>query len=492
MTRTPFRLLASALSAVVLAAVIATGPVRAEAQSAPTSVGVSDSGGLLWADDADLNTTLSMLTAAGIGSLRVSIPWSNVETAPNQFEWSAVDRVVDAVHSRGISMLGIIAYTPSWATSPQGQPINTRPASPADFGRFAGLAADRYAGKIDAYEIWNEPNGAMFYGPAPDAAGYTQLLRAAYPAIKTADASATVVGGVLGAVEDAPGMQNPVTFTEQMYANGAAGYFDAFSYHPYQYSLKFADGVYVDHSPARQAMDIHAVMTANGDGAKKIWATEYGAPTAYVSEAEQNEMITHFLTKWQELPYAGPIYLYQLRDQQTGSSNPEMTFGLMRTDWSAKPALWSVMNQIANGVPTSAEHDRFQAVPQQLGAALSPVFPVRNTWAQIREHAVVFEMPAGFIASPRPVADAVRPTGFLPTTGFNGTWQDFDSPFGLRAFSTDTYGTHLVGGGIVAAWDPTLGPATSGETPLPGGGVQVQFQYGSITWTSQAGATVTR
>nr|WP_296769756.1 cellulase family glycosylhydrolase [Rhodococcus sp. (in: high G+C Gram-positive bacteria)] len=470
----------------------ATAPPTAQAQTSATSVGISDSGSLLWSSDAELNTTLSMLAAAGITSFRLSIPWSNVEYTQNQLDWSAVDRVVNAVNARGISILGIIAYTPPWATSPVGQPLNTRPASPALFGQFAGKAAARYAGKISAFEIWNEPNGSMFYGPSPDAAGYTQLLKAAYPAIKAANSSATVVGGVLGAVEDAAGMQNPVTFANQMYAAGAAGYFDALSYHPYQYSLKFADGVYVDHSPARQMMDLHAAMVANGDGAKKIWATEYGVPTAYVSESVQSDMITHFITKWQELPYAGPVYLYQLRDQQTGSGDPEMTFGLLRTDWSGKPALWGVMSLIMNNVPKSAEYNRFQAVPSALGSALSPIFTIRDTWAQIRDYAVVYEMPAGFIAAPRQVAEAVRYTSFLPTTGFNGTWQDFDSPFGLRVFSTSIGGTHLIGGGIVAAWDPTLGPATSDETPVAGGGVRVSFQYGSITWTPAAGAVVTR
>ncbi|MDJ0395621.1 cellulase family glycosylhydrolase [Rhodococcus sp. G-MC3] len=505
MNRSRIRSIVAASAVVILAAGLvwgaapllsspdtATAPPTANAQTTATAVGISDNGALLWASDADLNTTLSMLSAAGIKSFRLSIPWSNVEYAQNQLDWSAVDRVVNAVSARGISILGIIAYTPSWATSPVGQPINTRPASPALFGQFAGKAAARYAGKVSAFEIWNEPNGAKFYGPAPDAAGYTQLLKAAYPAIKAANSSAIVVGGVLGAVEDAAGMQNPVTFANQMYAAGAAGYFDALSYHPYQYSLKFAEGVYVDHSPARQMMDLHAAMAANGDGAKKIWATEYGVPTAYVSEDVQSDMITHLITKWQELPYAGPIYLYQLRDQQTGSSDPEMTFGLLRTDWSGKPALWGVMSLLSNNIPKSPEYNRFQAVPSSLGAALSPVFPIRNTWAQIRDYAVVYEMPAGFIAAPRAVAEAVRFTNFLPTTGFDGTWQDFDSPYGLRVFSTSIGGTRLIGGGIVAAWDPTLGPATSDETPIAGGGVRVTFQYGSITWTPGVGAAVTR
>ncbi|SNT01345.1 cellulase family glycosylhydrolase [Rhodococcoides kyotonense] len=503
MSRIRLRSVVSALSVAVITAGVTLGAAsyiaptehtlaQAEADVLPTTVGVSDSGALLWSSDAELNTTLSILDAAGIKSLRVSIPWASVEPVQNQLVWTAVDRVVNAVSARGISMLGIIAYTPAWATSPPGQPINTRPASPALFGQFAGKVAARYKGKIEAYEIWNEPNGAMFYGPSPDAAGYTDLLKSAYPAIKSADAGATVVGGVLGSVVDMAGVQNPVSFMQQMYAAGAGGKFDALSFHPYQYSLKFADGVYVDDSPARQVMDIRAAMVANGDGNKKIWATEYGVPTAVTSEEQQSDMITHFITKWQELPYAGPIYLYQLRDQQTGSADTEMTFGLLRSDWSGKPALWGVMSQLMNNVPRSAEYDRFQMVPSGLGAPLSPVFPIRDTWAQIREYATVFQTPAGFIASPNVVAEAVRRTGLLPTTGFANGYQDFDSPYGLRVFSTDIGGTRLVGGGIISAWDPTLGPATSDETPVDGGGVRVTFQYGSITWTPAAGARAQR
>ncbi|WP_259468052.1 glycoside hydrolase family 5 protein [Rhodococcus sp. SBT000017] len=468
------------------------GPSRAEAAPNPPGVGISDGGGLLWASDAELDTTVQFMTAMGVTSMRIAIPWSSVEYNRNQLDWTAVDRVVNKLRAANISMLGIIAYTPPWATSPVNQPINTRPASPAAFGDFAGKVAARYKGKVADYEIWNEPNGSMFYGPQPDAAGYTDLLEAAYPKIKAADSAATVIGGVLGAAEQGWGIVNPVDFTNQMYAAGAAGNFDALSYHPYQYSLKFSEGPYVEHSPARQVMDIRAAMVANGDGNKKIWATEYGVPTSAVSGDQQNAMITDFIQKWRELPYTGPIFLYTMRDKATGSSDPEDTFGLLESNWGAKPALWGLMGLLQQGIPRTAEYNRFAAAPNNSGAVLGPVFPVRDTWAQYRQDAVLYEMPTGFVAVPRAVAESIRATGFLPTTPFNGTYQDFDSPFGLRVFSTAIGGTRNIGGGIYSAWDPTLGPATSDEMPQYGGGVQVTFQYGTITWTPYVGATVTR
>ncbi|MGB2719097.1 MAG: cellulase family glycosylhydrolase [Rhodococcus sp. (in: high G+C Gram-positive bacteria)] len=468
------------------------GPSRAEAAPNPPGVGISDGGGLLWASDAELDTTVQFMAAMGVNSMRIAIPWSSVEYTQNQLDWTAVDRVVNKLRAANISMLGIIAYTPPWATSPVNQPISTRPASPAAFGDFAGKVAARYKGKVADYEIWNEPNGSMFYGPQPDAAGYTDLLKAAYPKIKAADSAATVVGGVLGAAEQGWGIVNPVDFTNQMYAAGAAGNFDALSYHPYQYSLKFSEGPYVDHSPARQVMDMRAAMVANGDGSKKIWATEYGVPTTAVSGDQQNAMITDFIQKWRELPYTGPIFLYTMRDKATGSNDPEDTFGLLESNWGAKPALWGLMGLLQNNIPRTAEYNRFAAAPNNSGAVLGPVFPVRDTWAQYRQDAVLYEMPTGFVAVPRAVAESIRATGFLPTTPFNGTYQDFDSPFGLRVFSTAIGGTRNIGGGIFSAWDPTLGPATSDEMPQYGGGVRVTFQYGTITWTPYVGATVTR
>lgn len=468
------------------------GPSRAEAAPNPPGVGISDGGGLLWASDAELDTTVQFMAAMGVNSMRIAIPWSSVEYTQNQLDWTAVDRVVNKLRAANISMLGIIAYTPPWATSPVNQPISTRPASPAAFGDFAGKVAARYKGKVADYEIWNEPNGSMFYGPQPDAAGYTDLLKAAYPKIKAADSAATVVGGVLGAAEQGWGIVNPVDFTNQMYAAGAAGNFDALSYHPYQYSLKFSEGPYVDHSPARQVMDMRAAMVANGDGSKKIWATEYGVPTTAVSGDQQNAMITDFIQKWRELPYTGPIFLYTMRDKATGSNDPEDTFGLLESNWGAKPALWGLMSLLQNNIPHTAEYNRFAAAPNNSGAVLGPVFPVRDTWAQYRQDAVLYEMPTGFVAVPRAVAESIRATGFLPTTPFNGTYQDFDSPFGLRVFSTAIGGTRNIGGGIFSAWDPTLGPATSDEMPQYGGGVRVTFQYGTITWTPYVGATVTR
>ncbi len=206
------------------------------------------------------------------------------------YDWSKLDAVIDAATARDMGVLGVINATPPWAgTLLVGHP------DPTAYASFASAVATRYQGKISAYEVWNEPNGATFWSP-PDAASYTELLKAAYPAIKAADPDATVIAGVLGAVSTVPGITvNPVTFVTQMYADGAHGFFDALSYHPYQYTTPFSLGTVPD-SPMMQTEAIRALMAAAGDGALKLWATEYGLPTTWgISDASRPPSST---TSW--------------------------------------------------------------------------------------------------------------------------------------------------------------------------------------------------
>jgi hypothetical protein len=123
-----------------------------------------------------------------------------------------------------------------------------------------------------------------------------------------------------------------------MYAAGAAGNFDALSYHPYLYTKLFSTPSPYPSAPINQVAALHDLMVANGDGNKKIWATEYGQPAGIVSEASQAAYIGDFLRAWRNLDYAGPAFIHTIRDYTSSSPNSS-TFGVFRNDWSAKPAV---------------------------------------------------------------------------------------------------------------------------------------------------------
>jgi hypothetical protein len=216
--------------------------------------------------------------------------------------------------------------------------------------------SSRYAGKVGAYEVWNEPNYYVAYSPAPDPAGYTALLKAAYPAIKEGDPNAEVIGAVVGSTLTWGNYtMNPVDFIQQMYADGAAGSFDALSFHPYQNTLMFSQGPSVStESPLSQLTRIRDLMSANGDASKEIWASEYGLPTGTVGEQNQATFVGDFLNTWSTLPYAGPAFLYTLNDRNTAdTTDPENTFGIYRDDGTAKPVA-AVIQQFIATHPTSS------------------------------------------------------------------------------------------------------------------------------------------
>ena len=337
--------------------VIIAPPSAAAVDQRATTVAVNTQQ-MYFYSQTDTDKALGLLKAAGVGTIRIMLPWAGVEPADDTFDWSAVDRMINSANAHGIKVLATINTTPDWAAVP-GQP--TYAGAPADlvaFGDFVSAVAMRYQGKVADYEVWNEPNYAGFWSPAPDAAGYTQALKVAYTAIKAADPDATVIGGSVGSVAETPGgtSVNPVTYLSMMYAAGAAGYFDALAFHPYLYSVPFSAQEGHAGVPFTQAQQLHEVMVANGDGHKKIWATEYGQPGSEGGDAVQAAYIGDFLRAWRSLEFAGPTFLHTIADY--GHDYPDQaTAGLFREDWTPKPVVAVVTQVIAENEAINAAAD---------------------------------------------------------------------------------------------------------------------------------------
>jgi hypothetical protein len=136
---------------------------------------------------------------------------------------------------------------------------------------------------------------------------------------------------------------NPLTFLEQMYANGARASMDAVGWHPYNFPEGF--GYHPGSAWSQMAAttpSARSIMRANGDAKKKIWATEWGAPTGAsaksLSDVAQARLVTISLSRFTAWRWAGPSFLYSLRDTGTNAEDVEQNFGLVRNDWSKKPA----------------------------------------------------------------------------------------------------------------------------------------------------------
>ncbi|ORV10181.1 hypothetical protein AWB94_07605 [Mycolicibacterium canariasense] len=339
-----------------------------------STVGISDSN-LYFSTDIDaVNAQLDLMKSLGVTNVRIMIPWAGVQPADPDLgspwgdpQWGQVDMIVNAARAKGMGILGVLNSTPWWAT--ESTPINGHPADVNEFAAFAKSVALRYGDAIQAYEVWNEPNAFFFWNPV-DPVQYTNMLQVTYVALKQASVQIgvpiTVIGAVVGAgLTWGDLTMNPVDFVQAMYAAGANGYFDALSFHPYKYDLKFSEGNTVPWYPQtplyqveqlRQLMDSYL---APGQEQLKIWISEYGLPTNRVSEDQQMAYIQDLVEYWQTFSGAGPIFLYTTKDTAAPNedlANDEAHFGLFNSDGSPK-AVALILRQLIESLQSSSPTD---------------------------------------------------------------------------------------------------------------------------------------
>jgi hypothetical protein len=267
-----------------------------------------------------LPAELARVVADGAESLRVSVDWSQTQpyrTAArvpvaqrSQFQdvagvptrFSGLDRVVSAAAARGLTLLPVVEYTPSWdAVTPGNRASPPRAAAP--FAAFLTALVNRYGPRgsfwsthrgvprvpIRMWQIWNEPNFTSYWSQQPFAPGYVRLLAAAHAALKSADPGAKVV---LSGFADFSWR-----YLSQVYrVPGARNLFDVVAIHPYTATPA---GVLVILQRARD------VMNRSGDRAKPILATEITWPSSAgkappqfgvgVTEAQQAQRLARVL-----------------------------------------------------------------------------------------------------------------------------------------------------------------------------------------------------
>ncbi len=176
---------------------------------------------------AEQDRTAAGLKDTGSRMVRLSISWRDAEPTRGSYNnwWlEEYDGAIARAQAAGQRVLIMLNETPEWASASGAE--YAPPRDNAEFAAFARFIAERYAGKgVEAYEVWNEPNFERFWSTGPNAAEYTRMLRASYPAIKAGDPQAKVVFA-------GPSL-NDWRFIEAAYAAGAKGSFDVMATHPY-------------------------------------------------------------------------------------------------------------------------------------------------------------------------------------------------------------------------------------------------------------------
>ncbi len=306
---------------------------------------------LAWDSPNQVSRIIELMAAAGVEWVRMPFRWNMLEPSREQFKWTVHDSIANQLRNNNIEIAGHILSVPTWANGKSRDNVPADvwpdvypPRNVNDFANFTYTLTNHYRGQIDTWIMFNEPNIKTFWQPAPNVAEYVRLLRAGYYAAKYANPQSVVVGGALAGNGVYMGWEEVESryFLESMYNEGAEGYFDVMSIHPYVHPV--TSNVFILQ---RYINDTRAVMTRYGDS-RPIWVDEIGwstTPNAWGGPTASEEQVASWVTTvFTRLTGVDKIFWYNFKDIGTDPNNLEHHFGLLHYDLSLKPGYKAYIN----------------------------------------------------------------------------------------------------------------------------------------------------
>lgn len=174
--------------------------------------------------------TLDQVRDLGVKWVRRGFIWEAVEKEKGVYDFSKYDVFVKNCRERGLSIIGCMAFSNKLYGHVKDEPARTA------YANFAAALAAHYKDENILWEIWNEPNTMTFWGrhgkkgnSEPYAEEYTNLVRAAVPAMKKANPNGFVMAGSVSNMWTESYKWMDFCFAKGMLKLG----FDGWSVHPY-------------------------------------------------------------------------------------------------------------------------------------------------------------------------------------------------------------------------------------------------------------------
>ncbi len=321
--------------------------------------------------------TLTAAVNADLPIVRDEVNWWTVEPVKGQLSLPERASWVKSAAEKGMKSLVVLSYgnpiydfgKPSQADIDAGAawdctiPVRDgNPETTADdeyfdaYIRYVDFVSKSLAGKVEAYEIWNEPDIKYFNTKDATAADYTEMLKAAYQTIKQNDPNVTVLGGAIAFETD---------FIDAMMKAGAGSYMDGLSVHYYL-------GKSAPEKRARNRLDEYRdVLVKYSYDKMPVWVTETGWANSNVDEQTQAQYIVRNAIFYDEFlldhGIEGQYFTYELQDSSItsdvlGGEEYENSLGLYKNDFTPKVSAGAVktFNSITAGKKlTSLEQTRY-------------------------------------------------------------------------------------------------------------------------------------
>lgn len=323
----------------------------------------------------DIPTLITGIEALGVTWVKVRVDWRALEPVEGEIAFEELDAIVEALDNAERSILFTVVNAPNWARTALDE--NGPPDDLATFGTFVGTLAERYAGRVDAYEIWDEPNLRRNWrcdnngNPAICSTDYVEMLTTAYNAVKTADPAAIVVTAGLAPTGFNDGINaiNDQLYLRTLYANGVAAVSDAIGIHPGGWAnppdarcCTQSTGVETHYEDASfyfldNLTAYREIMVQANDSATSLWVTKFGwgssedgqVPSAnnvfytYTSLSEQALYVPRGFEIGEASGYVGPMFLDNLNGCQGLPSRVEVCYtALLSPEGELRPVFEAV------------------------------------------------------------------------------------------------------------------------------------------------------
>lgn len=174
------------------------------------------------------------VAALGVKWIRLQSGWQKTERKEGVYDFAWLDSQVDELRSRGLVPWLCLCYGNQLYDELAKEYYGAVGCPPirderiySSWLRYVEATVKHFAGRIEYYEIWNEPEGGWTWRPQPSAVEYADFCVKTGRVIKAADPLAKVITG--------SHYQDSMSFFNAELANGVMEVGDALSYHSYHY-----------------------------------------------------------------------------------------------------------------------------------------------------------------------------------------------------------------------------------------------------------------
>jgi polysaccharide biosynthesis protein PslG len=346
----------------------------------------------VWWDEGSASNQLGMVDRVlNFSHIKQIFGWRDMELAAGDWDFTQSDRIVANAEEWKLRIVARLGLVPEWAAA-EGTLINSDtivhdspPADLAVWANYCGTVAERYQGRIAAYQIWNEPNLAREWGGLePNAGEYLELLAACSEAIRAVDKDAILISAGLAPT----GSGLPIAIPDDVYLDALyrldfQQYIDVVGAHATGYDIP---GVGPDDAAQtgrgryfsfRRIEDLRKIMLLHDDAARQMAILEFGYTTDTenehyswfaVTEEEQAqytvEAYQYAAEHWR--PWVGLMSLIYMPNPRWTSDNEEWWWAVGDSDGNMRPVFFALAqmdkycgNRIVSGWPPTMSQEEW-------------------------------------------------------------------------------------------------------------------------------------